>query len=146
MSTIMYLRCVTHDPYLSSEEVGHSTSYLKQIREDIAKRGRIVQTMQGILDSPDGYPNFGTYQTNTWWFLLRHPRCELEIWDEYKKQYSLEGNELKPIEPITTLEEEWAKGLLKICVICGALPGHACELDRDSGLAMHIKRIWEDWK
>lgn len=89
MSTDLMLRCVDHEPYIQSEDVGSSLSYLQQIRTDIANRAEIVQTMKKIIESPQGWPNFGTYQNETYWFLYRHPNCNLEIWDEYGRQYDL---------------------------------------------------------
>lgn len=142
MSTIMYLRCVTHDPYIGSDKVGHNTSYLKQIREDIAKRDEIVQSMRLLLSDPVApWPD-----NTTWWFLYRHPKCMIEIWDEYGKQYSLLDDSDKPIEKVvyqSDLAREHNEALMtRDCPVCGIKAGVAC----GPGGSLHIKRIWKDWK
>lgn len=89
MSTDIYLRCVTHDPYLQSDEVGHNTSALVEIRKAILDSDRIRESMQELIRLDD-YPQLEGYKRTLWWFLYKHPMCDLEIWDECGQQYSLE--------------------------------------------------------
>ncbi len=91
MSTTMYLRCVSHDPYLESGEVGHNTSALPDIRRAIRERDAFLEGLQTAeLDLWDVDFGGDQYARNRAWFLYAHPGCDLEIWDEYKQQYSME--------------------------------------------------------
>lgn len=105
MSTDLMLRCVDHDPYISSEDVGSNLSYLPAVRADIKNRAHIVANMNALLED-NGWPQYEGYRGTTYWFLYHHPKCNLEIWDEYGSQYSLEaieGPEEKPIARDTVL-------------------------------------------
>ncbi len=106
MSTTMYLRCVTHDPYISSDEVGHNESALPEIRNAIRDPLKIVEIVERLdggfwdLDFDD------TYKRNLWYFIWNHRNCEIEIWDEYGRHYPmLEGPEEKPITISSSLGE-----------------------------------------
>lgn len=103
MSTTMYLRCVTHDPYISSDEVGHNTSYLPEIRKGLRERTATIEGMKAAgLDVWD--LDLLQPASNQLRFMLQHPHCELEIWDEYGRQYSMEDTvEEKPIAADTVL-------------------------------------------
>lgn len=90
----MYLRCVSHEPYISSDEVGHNLSFLPEIRTAIKERDKRVSHLNGLIEISDFYPD-GVSHIN--WFLRAHPKCELEIWDEYGKQYDLEGEDEEPM-------------------------------------------------
>ena len=123
MSTNLYLRCVTHDPHISSDQVGHNLSVLPDLRESLAARDDIVKSMRMMFESTDFYADFGDSNKNAlWWFLYRHPKCELEIWDEYNKQHPLIEKALKEWPPMPPLGDyvqledggvfhhyEWAK-------------------------------------
>jgi hypothetical protein len=105
MSTIMYLRCVTHDPYIESDEVGHHKGHLPEIRAMIRGRDLIVKNMETAIDRDEVVENIPELrQRNAWWFLHAHPRCDLEIWDEYGREYSM-GDTVgeKPITAETPL-------------------------------------------
>lgn len=105
MSTIMYLRCVSHDPYIESDEVGHVKADLLVIRNEIRGRDRIVDYMRTLLSNDDFADNIGSLrQRNMWEFLYQHPHCDLEIWDEYGREYSMEDTvDEKPISTDTVL-------------------------------------------
>lgn len=90
MSTHMYLRCVTHDPYISSDEVGHHTGDLSEIRKDLRERDVLVEPfVSGRLSLWDYVP-ISSAEKSRLHFLVAHPHCDLEIWDEYRREYSIE--------------------------------------------------------
>ena len=88
MSTDLMIRCVDHDPYIQSDDVGSNLSYLPKIRDAIANRSSIVRMMKDILERND-YPQFDGYDGAMNWFLYSHPNCNLEIWDEYGREYAV---------------------------------------------------------
>lgn len=104
MSTHIYLRCVTHDPYISSDEVGHNTSALPEIRKGLRNRNTIVENMSVLGNDAYDLHAHDENKRRLWWFIFRHPHCELEIWDEYGQQYSMVDTvEEQPIARDTVL-------------------------------------------
>jgi len=90
MSTDMYLRCLSHNPPIKSNEVGHNESYLGVIRDDIKNRETIVKMMKAVLER-DGWPELAdNYANSRAWFLYNHPECEFGIIDEYRNVYPIE--------------------------------------------------------
>jgi hypothetical protein len=84
MSTYVYLECLDHDPPLTSNgEVGQHLSDLPQVRKMIAQREAIVAIMR--TDAPINYEHH--FDSNTAWFLYRHPECNIGIVDEYDRRY-----------------------------------------------------------
>lgn len=142
MSTHMYLRCTTHQPYIESDQVGNYTSALPEIRKAIANRATIVENMTALEDAVYDLHSNDQYKNALWWFLFKHPHCILEIRDEYGREYSLEDDEYTPIEKKADLQEAFDASLTQKCVICGALPGSFCGPEKN----IHLKRIWPDWK
>lgn len=103
VSTVIYLHCVSHDPHIQSGEVGRWTTDIPQIRADIKNRGHIVSNMKALI-ADDGWPEYEGRRGAMYWFLYAHPNCDLEIWDEYGQQYSMEDTVgEKPIARNTVL-------------------------------------------
>jgi len=102
MSTIIYLHCVSHEPRISSDEVGRNTSYLPAIRAALRERELRVASLNALVDMCDVWPQDVPHIN---WFLRAHPKCELEIWNEYGEQYPLEGEGLEPIVRKTEADE-----------------------------------------
>lgn len=84
MSTYIYLVCTDHDPPIVAEdESGQHLYDLPQIRQDVADREHIVQATRGGFTADD------YYRRNTARFLRQHPKCNLEIRDEYDRPHPL---------------------------------------------------------
>lgn len=89
MSTHLYLRCVSHTPYLESDEVGHNTSFLDEIREDVRDKEKLIAVLNAVeVGNPFDYDWRKSVRVR---FLRDHPNCKLELWDEYGRQYDLQG-------------------------------------------------------
>ena len=89
MSTHLYLRCINHEPFIESGEVGNNLGYLDAIRHDVRNREMIVKRTTPDPDLYGGYSTPNAYTRAA--FFRAHPKCELELWDEYGKQHSLDG-------------------------------------------------------
>ena len=78
MSTYLYLQCANHEPPIQADdESGQHLYDLEQIREDIANRDQLINAVQLGMTSDIRYRN------NTLRFLTRHPKCDIQIIDEY---------------------------------------------------------------
>lgn len=85
MSTWLYLRCLDHDPPLIADgESGQHLYDLPQIRDDIANREDIVRYIED-----DVWPDDNRFQMNTYRFLHAHPKCRVDIVDEYNKTHPI---------------------------------------------------------
>lgn len=98
MSTYFNLKCVSHDPPVWSGEVGYNERYLPAIRKNIARRDELVGAYKTFdydvaFDDP--------YFRATIVFFDSHPKCTLEIEDEYGKTYSLTDDSPTPIDKLT---------------------------------------------
>lgn len=97
MNTTIYLYCVSHEPRISSGEVGRWTSDLPQIRELISQRDELIKTYNAMMEHVWQEPS----NDRSWTairFFVGHPHCELEIWDEYGKQYPLVAEDEEPVK------------------------------------------------
>lgn len=91
MSTYIYLRCLSHDPPLtSSNESGQHLTDLPQLQADIANRDVLVKSWD--LDMRPDSDGFG-YRLGTIAFLAQHPRCSLGIIDEYGTEHPVTEKE-----------------------------------------------------
>lgn len=100
MSTTLYLECRSHQPVITSGEVGYNTSFLPQVRSDIANRDQLVETWNSI---DDVYSAWEGRRFNTISFLAHHPNCVLGIRDEYGKEYSIDGPFTEPLPGSTKM-------------------------------------------
>lgn len=88
MSTNLHLRCVSHDPPIRSDDVGSSTGLLDMIRNVIRNRSTLV-AIEALARPIGAEVGFGTRTEDaTMQFLIQHPTCDIEIWDEYGNQHS----------------------------------------------------------
>lgn len=85
MSETLHLVCVSHDPPISSDEVGQRTSFLPYIRQAIRDHADVGGAVMdfiyqyGQLDNPHDSAIFR--------FLEQHSGCEWEIHGEYGDRY-----------------------------------------------------------
>lgn len=90
MSTNLHLRCVSHDPPIYSDDVGNTTGLLDMIRNVIRNRSTLV-TIEALARPIGAEVSFGTRTEDaTMRFLIEHPACDIEIWDEYGHQHPVE--------------------------------------------------------
>lgn len=90
MSTWLYLRCIDHDPHLESErESGQHLTDLPRIRHEVANRERTVAEYREWLESDQTDLHTVYFRNHSALFLLAHPKCRLEIWDEYGRQWPI---------------------------------------------------------
>lgn len=88
MSTYIHLVCVAHDPPLhADDESGQHLYDLPQLRQDVADREGLIAAAR-----LDAWPD-ERFRKNTVRFLIEHPTCPLECWDEYGKKHSLTEDE-----------------------------------------------------
>jgi len=94
MGTILYLRCVTHQPWIESGEVGYNLNCLTQIRKDLANREKMTSLYN--LSKRNGFElEMDTLERqNTIRFLANHESCTLQLWDEYDRRYSIVGDNI----------------------------------------------------
>lgn len=85
MSTDLQVVCTTHDPHISSDDVGNAHRDIIQVREDIANRKKLVEA----YDLMEGCDFLSQGRRHLMWFLSRHRGCDLQIVDEYGKEYPL---------------------------------------------------------
>lgn len=90
MSTYLYLQCDSHTPPLQSlHEVGQHLRDLPRIRKEINQRQDLYRAHQhGYLGYESDYDTLFTRTLRT--FLIQHPRCDLQIVDEYGDTHPLE--------------------------------------------------------
>ena len=82
MSTWIYLRCTCHNPPLiAPDESGQHLYDLPQIREDIANREWLAENFDDVVN------DLGYFRLNSARFLKDHPRCVIDIVDEYGKTH-----------------------------------------------------------
>lgn len=84
MSTWLYLECLNHDPPLRSDgEVGQHLYDLPRIREDISNREQFT-----VDDERGVYSDYGHhFINNAARFLVKHPKCDIGIVDEYGRSW-----------------------------------------------------------
>jgi hypothetical protein len=93
MSTYLYVECHSHNPPLRApSESGQHLYDLPQIRSLLRWTN---QQMKDQLEKyqyesyADGWDiNSGYFFGNTAKFLVEHPECDIEIWDEYGVQHA----------------------------------------------------------
>jgi hypothetical protein len=110
MSTTLYLRCISHDPYIQSDDIGHNLSYLDEIKKDIRNRKVIVESLKFLEDAAYDIHSNNFRKRNLWWFLFHHPDCELQIWDEYNRLYRMVSDpyeEHSLAGPIDSVLDNW---------------------------------------
>ena len=86
MSTWIYLVCTDHTPPIRAEgESGQHLSDLPQLRKDLANRDNLVEM------KPDEVRCWSDshYTCATWRFLQGHPKCNIEIRDQYERTYPI---------------------------------------------------------
>lgn len=88
MSTWIYLVCTDHTPPIQAEdESGQHLSDLDQLRRDLANRDKLVEMKPDEVDCwSDSH-----YTSATWRFLHEHPKCNIEIRDQYDRTYPIEA-------------------------------------------------------
>lgn len=93
MSTWIYLECTGHDPRLRSRrEVGQHLYDLPRIRLELAERERLLAAVPPELEYrlwADGERTL-CFTIHAVEFLREHPRCPLEIVDEYGERHPIE--------------------------------------------------------
>lgn len=78
MSNYLYLQCTDHEPPINSDdESGQHLYEIEQIREDITNRDQLINAAQLGMTTDNRHRN------NTLRFLTRHPKCNIQIIDEY---------------------------------------------------------------
>lgn len=95
MSNTLRLRCISHDPPISSAEVGHNLSQLPAVILMLVDRVKICETKKQLGDDVWDLLQDDQYKRNTWSFLFDHPNCNIGIWDEYGRNHPawIEGKE-----------------------------------------------------
>lgn len=90
MSTWIYLVCTDHTPPIQAEdESGQHLYDLPQIRKDLADREQLVAMKPDELDCRESADSY--YTRATWRFLQYHPKCNIEIRDEYDRVHPIEA-------------------------------------------------------
>lgn len=81
----MYLKCLSHNPPLFSDEVGQHSYDLADIRKYIANRKHMVALIKAdIRVAGATNPNWAYTAA---WFFYRHQECQLGIENEYGGTY-----------------------------------------------------------
>jgi len=83
MSTNFYLVCTSHEPYISSGEVGHNALCLPDVRHAIANKDGIVELYKDALKRDVDITEWDVEVRERNMFLVAHPNCEIAIKDEY---------------------------------------------------------------
>jgi len=100
MSTWMYLRCDSHlPPIVSEDEVGQHTSDLPRIRAELAEGldhqdwesewNRLAREYHA-MSMTEGFDSRLYFRMNTARFMKHHATCNVNILDEYDREYEKE--------------------------------------------------------
>lgn len=95
MSTYIYLECLDHDPPSKAEgESGQHTYDIPGARLMIKHREILV----AFMNSDISFSFDSHFDSNTAWFLYKHPKCNIGIRDEYGRKYAIDGDSTEPID------------------------------------------------
>jgi hypothetical protein len=120
MSTGLYLKCLSHDKPIQSDELNtKDAASLKAIRELVTSRDTIVASFNAIKDhvTLDGF-NRGSWIVA---FLVEHPTCEIGLFDGYGGRYRIDTDSYTPdwTEAAVAVESE------KLIHMAGFVGGYA---------------------
>lgn len=103
MSNKLYFLCTSHESnHIRSDEIGRNQSWFREIREDFADRVSLTAAYDALQGDITGF--FDHYKGERISFLADHENCEIQLWDEYGRRYSLlEGND-EPLEDQNAVE------------------------------------------
>lgn len=112
MSRDLLIRCVQHET--SSDDLGNVGSYLHKVREWISKRDKVLSAWNEATEIFELYTSdVAGIERQLLTFFMEHPKCDLEIKDEYGEDYDLSPDPLK-CWAYLTFETE-ANDLLVFC-------------------------------
>lgn len=87
MSTYFHLRCTAHTPHIRSDDIGKNCEDV--IVEVHRNRDAVVRLAADAAKLNAHIDYLWDASTNTAAFLVQHPTCNLELWDEYGHQWCL---------------------------------------------------------
>jgi hypothetical protein len=99
MSTNFYLVCTSHEPYISSGEVGHNALCLPDVRHAIANKDGIVELYKDALKRDVDITEWDVEVCERNMFFVVYLNCEIAIKDEYGRGYAIkaEDGDTEPI-------------------------------------------------
>lgn len=87
MSECLHLVCVSHDPPISSDEIGQRTSHLPFIRRAIADHAEVGGKVMNFIYEYGQIDD--SWNSAIFRFLEAHPDCEWEIHGEPGDRYPI---------------------------------------------------------